>query len=52
MGVARTFQRNNLFQNLSVIENIRLALAVRRGNPLDFFTPVGRDKVLPSAPRT
>ena len=26
MGVARTFQRNNLFQNLSVIENLRLAL--------------------------
>jgi branched-chain amino acid transport system ATP-binding protein len=46
MGVARTFQRNNLFQNLSVIENIRLALAVRRGHPLDFFTPVGRDKEL------
>src|SRR5271169_2841597 len=46
MGVARTFQRNNLFQNLSAIENIRLALAVRRGHPLDFFTPVGRDKVL------
>src|ERR1700689_2813937 len=35
MGVARTFQPNNLFQNLSVIENIRLALAIRRGNPLD-----------------
>jgi branched-chain amino acid transport system ATP-binding protein len=46
MGVARTFQRNNLFQNLSVIENIRLALAVRRGHPLDFFTPVGRDMAL------
>jgi branched-chain amino acid transport system ATP-binding protein len=46
MGVARTFQRNNLFQNLSVIENIRLALAVRRGRPLDFFTPVGHDKIL------
>jgi branched-chain amino acid transport system ATP-binding protein len=46
MGVARTFQRNNLFQNLSVIENIRLALAIRRGNPLDFFTPVGHDKAL------
>jgi branched-chain amino acid transport system ATP-binding protein len=44
--VARTFQRNNLFQNLSVIENIRLALAVRRGHPLDFFTPVGRDMAL------
>jgi len=46
LGVARTFQRNNLFQNLSVIENIRLALAVRRGHPLDFFTPVGRDITL------
>src|SRR3984893_16380528 len=46
LGVARTFQRNNLFQNLSVIENVRLALAIRRGNPLDFFTPVGRDKLL------
>jgi branched-chain amino acid transport system ATP-binding protein len=43
MGVARTFQRNNLFQNLSVLENIRLALEVRRGNPLDFFTPAGRN---------
>jgi len=46
MGVARTFQRNNLFQNLSVLENIRLALEVRRGNPLDFITPVGRDPAL------
>ena len=27
MGVARTFQRNNLFQNLSVVENVRLAVA-------------------------
>jgi branched-chain amino acid transport system ATP-binding protein len=46
MGVARTFQRNNLFQNLSVIENLRLALEVRGGNPLDFFTPVGRNEAL------
>jgi len=46
IGVARTFQRNNLFQNLSVIENIRLALLVRHGNPLDFITPVAGDHVL------
>src|SRR5580693_9145407 len=43
MGVARTFQRNNVFQNLSVIENLRLALEVGLGNPLDFLTPVGRN---------
>jgi branched-chain amino acid transport system ATP-binding protein len=42
IGVARTFQRNNLFQNLSVIENLRLAVQARCGSPLDCFTPVGR----------
>jgi branched-chain amino acid transport system ATP-binding protein len=46
LGVARTFQRNNLFQNLSVIENIRLALEVHRGHPLNFFTPVARNSAL------
>jgi branched-chain amino acid transport system ATP-binding protein len=46
IGVARTFQRNNLFQNLSVIENLRLAVEARRGRPLDFFTPVGRQGAL------
>ena len=40
VGVARTFQRNNLFANLSVLENLRLAVQARRGNPLNFFTPV------------
>jgi branched-chain amino acid transport system ATP-binding protein len=42
MGLGRTFQRNNLFANLSVIENLRLAVQMRRGRPLDFFTPVRR----------
>jgi branched-chain amino acid transport system ATP-binding protein len=42
MGVARTFQRNNLFQNLSILENLRLAVQARRGQPLNFFTPVPR----------
>ena len=42
VGIARTFQRNNLFHNLSVIENLRLAVQIRRGNPLNFFTPMDR----------
>lgn len=46
MGVARTFQRNNLFQNLSVLENLRLALEVRFGRPMDFFRPADRNEVL------
>jgi len=45
-GVARTFQRNNLFPSLSVIENLRLALAARFGNPLDFFSVAARDGAL------
>jgi branched-chain amino acid transport system ATP-binding protein len=45
-GAARTFQRNNLFLNLSVIENVRLALAAHRGHPFGFFAPVGSDKAL------
>ena len=49
MGVARTFQRNNLFQNLSVIENLRLALEVRFGKPLDFFRPADRNQSLDGA---
>jgi branched-chain amino acid transport system ATP-binding protein len=39
-GVSRTFQRNNLFSGLSVIENIRLALEIKYGNPLNFYAPV------------
>jgi branched-chain amino acid transport system ATP-binding protein len=46
VGVARTFQRNNLFQNLSVLENVRLAVQARRGQPLNFFTPVHRLRAL------
>jgi branched-chain amino acid transport system ATP-binding protein len=46
MGVARTFQRNNLFQNLSVLENLRLALEIRFGNPLDCFRAADRNPAL------
>jgi branched-chain amino acid transport system ATP-binding protein len=41
-GVARTFQRNNLFFNLSVLENLRLAVAARRGMPWNFLTVAER----------
>ncbi|HUB97692.1 MAG TPA: ABC transporter ATP-binding protein [Stellaceae bacterium] len=46
LGIARTFQRNNLFLNLSVLENLRLAVQVKRGNPLDFHTPARRDRAV------
>jgi branched-chain amino acid transport system ATP-binding protein len=46
MGVARTFQRNNLFQNLSVMDNMRLALQIRHGNPLNFFSPAAANIIL------
>jgi branched-chain amino acid transport system ATP-binding protein len=42
-GIARTFQRNNLFLNLTVAENLRLAVQIKRGNPLDCFTSARRD---------
>jgi branched-chain amino acid transport system ATP-binding protein len=41
-GVARTFQRNNLFPSLSVLENLRLAVAARRGTPWNFLTSARR----------
>jgi branched-chain amino acid transport system ATP-binding protein len=43
LGIARTFQRNNLFLNLSVADNLRLAIQVTRGNPLDFYRSAERD---------
>ena len=43
LGIARTFQRNNLFQNLTVAENLRLAVQIKRGNPLNFYAAAQRD---------
>jgi branched-chain amino acid transport system ATP-binding protein len=34
-GLSRTFQRNNLFLGLAAIENVRLAVEMRHGNPLN-----------------
>lgn len=39
-GLSRTFQRNNLFRNLTVLENVRLALQEKQHRSLNFFTPV------------
>lgn len=42
LGIGRTFQTNNLFDRLSVIENVRLAVLARRGNPFAAFEPAIR----------
>jgi branched-chain amino acid transport system ATP-binding protein len=49
LGVARTFQRNNLFQSLTVMENVRLAVQAARGGSLNFYTPAGNLKALVEA---
>jgi branched-chain amino acid transport system ATP-binding protein len=41
-GVARTFQRNNLFRELTVLENVRLAVQAKRGGSLNFYAPALR----------
>lgn len=46
LGLARTFQRNNLFRALSTLENVRLAVQARRGRPLDPFSATRGDAPL------
>jgi branched-chain amino acid transport system ATP-binding protein len=50
-GIARTFQRNNLFRELSVLENVRLAVQAKRGGSLKFYLPVSRFTVQIEAAR-
>lgn len=42
LGISRTFQTNNLFGRLSVLDNVRLGVLARRGNPLEPFAPLAR----------
>ncbi|MGA7323796.1 MAG: ATP-binding cassette domain-containing protein, partial [Rhodomicrobium sp.] len=43
-GLARTFQINQLFPRLSVIENVALAIAEREGVAGNFIRPAGSDR--------
>src|SRR5580700_4914359 len=42
LGVARTFQINRLFRGLSVLENVSIAVAERKGTAWSMLYPVGR----------
>jgi ABC-type branched-subunit amino acid transport system ATPase component len=42
LGVSRTFQINRLFRGLSVLENVSMSIAERRGVASSMLTPVGR----------
>lgn len=39
LGIARTYQRNNLFQGLTVLENVRLAVQAHTNAPFNLFSP-------------
>jgi ABC-type branched-subunit amino acid transport system ATPase component len=45
-GLARTFQINQLFRTLSVVDNVALALGERTGSSRHFWRPLGRDRAL------
>jgi branched-chain amino acid transport system ATP-binding protein len=42
LGVARTFQINRLFRGLSVLENVSMAVAERRGVASSMLTAIGK----------
>jgi branched-chain amino acid transport system ATP-binding protein len=41
MGLVRSFQISAVFPNLSVLENVRIALQRKRGHSFDFWRPAG-----------
>ena len=46
LGLARTFQINELFGGLAVIDNVALAIAERTGASRHFWRPLGREDAL------
>jgi len=45
-GIGRTFQKNNLFRQLSMRENVRLALQAKRGDWYAFLRPASANRAL------
>ena len=46
LGLARTFQINQLFGELAVVDNVALAIAERSGASRRFWRPLGREDAL------
>jgi ABC-type branched-subunit amino acid transport system ATPase component len=46
MGLARTFQINQLFPDLSPVESLGLAISERQGRGWDFWRPAGKASVV------
>jgi ABC-type branched-subunit amino acid transport system ATPase component len=51
-GLGRTFQVNNLFQSLTVLENVLLAISEHRGASRRMVTPMSRERALLDEART
>ncbi len=45
-GLARSFQITSIFENMSVIDNVALAVQAHRGHSFRFWAPARRDKDL------
>jgi branched-chain amino acid transport system ATP-binding protein len=52
LGLSHTFQRNNLFLNLSVFENVRLAVQRVQGVAGQWFKPTGAFRAVNAATET
>jgi len=46
LGLARTFQINQLFPDLSPVESLGLAISERQGRGMDFWRPAGKAEIV------
>jgi branched-chain amino acid transport system ATP-binding protein len=46
LGLARTFQINQLFPDLSPVESLGLAISEREGRGMDFWRPAGKREIV------